>query len=114
MSNVVELRPKRTDAQKYYEALAKQRGIKHEPSLSDIKQDWLLHLADNGNLSRAAIRVGIVVQACRTNHAGKIDWPLARKSLAFLNYKPSTLDGALFELQCAGLLSSPAASNTAS
>jgi hypothetical protein len=105
-SNIVDLRSRRTKAvpSTYRHALTKQRGGVVEWS-DDNQQEWLMALVSKErNLSRAAIRVGVLINAieCKT---ARFDWALIKAALNGLGYNDAQLYEAIEDLKRAGLMS---------
>jgi hypothetical protein len=88
----------------YQDALIEQHGGVVEWS-DENQQEWLLALVDRQrNLSRAAIRVGITINAIEIK-LGRFDWTTIRWALGALGYNDAQLYEAIEELKRAGLMS---------
>jgi hypothetical protein len=105
-SNIIDLRSRQVKAvpASYQDALTKQRGGA-VPWSEDNQQEWLMALVSKErNLSRAAIRVGVLINAVECKMA-RFDWSTIKYALNGLGYTDAQLHSAVEELKRAGLMS---------
>jgi hypothetical protein len=97
----------------YDDALKHQKGADYSYSAEESQYEWLMQLVSKQfNLSKAAIRIGVVVTAVEFK-MGRFDWPTTKYCLGALGYTQAALDSAFEELRRCGLMSPGAANNTA-
>ena len=97
----------------YDDALKRQSGMDYSYSAEESQYEWLMQLVSKQfNLSKAAIRIGIVFTAVEFK-MGRFDWPTTKYCLGALGYTQAQLDSALEELGRCGLMSPGPADNTA-